>query len=76
MEKFIIEPHMRLYEWVAIEKGYFDKEGLEYELSEKLTKKDAQAELKNTEHWQQFPTLRLENESRKSTARSKCAFPN
>ena len=44
MEKFLIEPHMRLHEWVAIEKGYFDKEGLEYELSEKLTKKDAQAD--------------------------------
>ena len=44
MSRFIIEPHMRLHEWVAVEKGYFDAEGLEYELSEKLTKKDAQAD--------------------------------
>ncbi|MEE3000219.1 MAG: hypothetical protein VX693_09860, partial [Pseudomonadota bacterium] len=44
MEKFIIEPHMRLHEWVALEKGYFTEEGLDYDLSEKLTKKDAQAD--------------------------------
>ena len=44
MSRFIIEPHMRLHEWVAVEKGYFDDEGLEYELSEKLTKKNAQAD--------------------------------
>ena len=35
---------MRLHEWVAVEKGYFKEEGLEYELSEKLTKVDAQAD--------------------------------
>ena len=44
MARFIIEPHMRLHEWVAVEKGYFDDVGLDYELSEKLTKKDAQAD--------------------------------
>src|SRR6266545_7841787 len=27
-EKFIIEPHFRLQEWVAEEKGYFKDEGL------------------------------------------------
>ena len=31
MSKFIISPHMRLQEWVAEEKGYFDAEGLDYE---------------------------------------------
>ena len=25
--EFIIAPHMRLHEWVAVEKGYFDDEG-------------------------------------------------
>ena len=25
MSKFIIAPHMRLHEWIAIEKGYFDQ---------------------------------------------------
>jgi hypothetical protein len=34
MAKFIIEPHFRLQEWVAEEKGYFRDEGLDYELSE------------------------------------------
>ena len=31
MEKFRIEPHGRLQEWIADEKGYFRDEGLDYE---------------------------------------------
>ena len=31
MSKFRIEPHGRLQEWVAQEKGYFKDEGLDYE---------------------------------------------
>ena len=27
-KNFVIAPHMRLHEWVAVEKGYFDDEGL------------------------------------------------
>ena len=38
--KFIIAPHMRLHEWVAVEKSYFEEEGLEYEFSEQLHSKD------------------------------------
>jgi ABC-type nitrate/sulfonate/bicarbonate transport system substrate-binding protein len=34
MPKFIIEPHFRLHEWVAEEKGYFKAEGLDYEFRE------------------------------------------
>lgn len=34
MGKFIIEPHFRLHEWVAEEKGYFRDEGLGYEFRE------------------------------------------
>src|SRR5262249_37581025 len=34
MTKFIIEPHFRLAEWVAEEKGYFRDEGLDYEFRE------------------------------------------
>ena len=34
MSKFIIEPHFRLHEWVAVEKGYFEAEGLDYEFRE------------------------------------------
>jgi hypothetical protein len=34
MNKFIIEAHFRLQEWVAEEKGYFSAEGLAYEFRE------------------------------------------
>ena len=34
MSQSIIEPHFRLQEWVAEEKGYFRAEGLDYEFRE------------------------------------------
>jgi len=34
MAKFIVEPHFRLQEWVAEEKGYFRAQGLDYEFRE------------------------------------------
>jgi ABC-type nitrate/sulfonate/bicarbonate transport system substrate-binding protein len=34
MSKFVIEPHFRLQEWVAEEKGYFREAGLDYEFRE------------------------------------------
>ena len=34
MGKFIVEPHFRLQEWVAEEKGYFRDQGLDYEFRE------------------------------------------
>ena len=34
MSKFVIEPHFRLQEWVAEEKGYFKDEGLDYDFRE------------------------------------------
>lgn len=40
MAKFIIEPHFRLQEWVAEEKGYFRLEGLEYEFRELIRSTD------------------------------------
>ena len=36
MPKFVIEPHFRLQEWIAEEKGYFTAEGLDYEFREKI----------------------------------------
>jgi len=36
MAKFIIAPHMRLHEWVARDKGYFEAEGLDCEFQEQL----------------------------------------
>ena len=38
--KFVIAPHMRLHEWVAEEKGYFEAEGLDYEFADLLKSKD------------------------------------
>ena len=37
MAKFVIAPHMRLHEWVARDKGYFEREGLDCEFSDQLT---------------------------------------
>lgn len=42
MGKFIIEPHFRLHEWVAEEKGYFAQEGLDYEFRELIRSSDGQ----------------------------------
>jgi hypothetical protein len=39
-EKFIIEPHFRLQEWVAEEKGYFKDAGLDYEFRELIQSSD------------------------------------
>src|SRR5215212_2323565 len=36
MAKFVIAPHMRLHEWVARDKGYFEAEGLDYEFRDQL----------------------------------------
>jgi len=40
MAKFKIEPHFRLQEWVAEEKGYFRDEGLDYEFKEFIRSTD------------------------------------
>ena len=40
MAKFIIQPHFRLQEWVAEEKGYFSAEGLEYVFNEEVQATD------------------------------------
>ena len=39
MSKFTISPHMRLHEWIAEDKGYFEDEGLEYKFKEQLNSK-------------------------------------
>ena len=40
MSKFIIQPHFRLQEWVAEEKGYFGAEGLDYVFNEEVQSSD------------------------------------
>ncbi|MGD9923089.1 MAG: ABC transporter substrate-binding protein [Pseudorhodoplanes sp.] len=39
-QKFIIEPHFRLQEWIAEEKGYFKDEGLDYIFREMVQSTD------------------------------------
>ena len=41
MGKFIIQPHGRLQEWIADERGYFRDEGLDYEFKHGLTMESA-----------------------------------
>src|SRR5947209_16514746 len=38
--KFLIQPHFRLHEWVAEEKGYFAAEGLDYDFQETVQSSD------------------------------------
>jgi ABC-type nitrate/sulfonate/bicarbonate transport system substrate-binding protein len=40
MGQFVIEPHFRLQEWVAEEKGYFTQEGLDYVFRELVQSTD------------------------------------
>jgi ABC-type nitrate/sulfonate/bicarbonate transport system substrate-binding protein len=40
MSKFVIQPHFRLQEWVAEEKGYFGAEGLDYVFREEVQATD------------------------------------
>ena len=40
---FVIEPHFRLQEWVAEEKGYFADEGLDYVFQERIRSTDGKA---------------------------------
>ncbi|MGH7045821.1 MAG: hypothetical protein ACREE2_05445 [Stellaceae bacterium] len=42
-EKFVIQPHFRLQEWVAEEKGYFRDEGLDYVFEETVRSTDGRA---------------------------------
>ena len=42
MGKFIVEPHFRLQEWVAEEKGYFRDQGLNYEFRELIRSTEGQ----------------------------------
>jgi hypothetical protein len=43
MARFVIQPHFRLQEWVAEEKGYFKDEGLDYIFREQVRSSDGKA---------------------------------
>jgi len=38
--KFLIQPHFRLHEWIAEQKGYFGDEGLDYDFQETVQSTD------------------------------------
>lgn len=42
-QKFVIQPHFRLQEWVAQEKGYFAEEGLDYVFQETIRSTDGKS---------------------------------
>ena len=42
-QKFLIQPHFRLHEWVAEQKGYFAAEGLDYDFQETVQSSDGKA---------------------------------
>ena len=75
MSKFRIEPHGRLQEWVADEKGYFKDEGLDYEfLSSYATQASGYALVQSTET--AAPEVKrgaFENMERGRTADISCA---
>jgi hypothetical protein len=49
MAEFIIEPHFRLQEWVARDKGYFTDEGLDYVFQEQVRATDGKIPRSGTE---------------------------
>ena len=62
MSKFVIEPHFRLQEWVAEEKGYFREEGLDYLFNEFIRSTDG-AHHKTTGKSGAFQTIEKGRES-------------
>jgi len=65
MAKFLIEPHFRLQEWVAEEKGYFGAEGLDYEFREQVRATDGKIHAKGDKvgAFQSFEAGRTSNVS-------------
>ena len=58
MPRFVIEPHFRLQEWVAEEKGYFAQEGLDYVFRELVQANAGSEALKKLARAQGVKTLR------------------
>jgi hypothetical protein len=64
MAKFLIEPHFRLQEWVAHEKDYFAKEGLDYDFRELMRSTDGKIHDKGSKGaYQSFEEGRTANVS-------------
>ena len=65
MKKFVIQPHFRLQEWVADEKGYFTAEGLDYVFNEEVQATDGKVHDKGQKvgAYQSFESGRASNVS-------------
>jgi hypothetical protein len=65
MSKFVIQPHFRLQEWVADEKGYFAAEGLDYVFNEEVQATDGKVHDKGQKvgAYQSFESGRASNVS-------------
>src|SRR5450631_2022758 len=65
MSKFVIQPHFRLQEWVADEKGYFAAEGLDYVFNEEVQATDGKVHDKGQKvgAYQSFETGRASDVS-------------
>ena len=57
-QPFVIDPHFRLQEWVAEEKGYFADEGLDYVFREQVQATDGKV------HDQGIRSARISRSSR------------
>jgi hypothetical protein len=65
---FIIEPHFRLHEWVAEEKGYFKDEGLDYIFRETVQSSDGQVHARGDK----FGAMQTFEQGRKSDISCAC----
>lgn len=66
--KFIIQPHFRLQEWIAEEKGYFKDEGLDYIFREEVKSTDGKVHDKG----QKVGAFQSFEEGRKSDVSCAC----
>jgi hypothetical protein len=67
-ETFIIEPHFRLHEWVAEEKGYFKDEGLDYIFRETVQSSDGRVHARGDK----FGAMQTFEQGRKSDISCAC----
>jgi ABC-type nitrate/sulfonate/bicarbonate transport system substrate-binding protein len=68
MAKFLINPHFRLHEWVAEEKGYFKAEGLDYEFRQSFKGNDLSAAHKTPDKVGAYQNIEAGRESNVSCA--------
>ncbi|MEO6152953.1 MAG: hypothetical protein ABIT09_04450 [Croceibacterium sp.] len=68
MARFVIQPHFRLHEWVAEEKGYFADAGLDYEFRETFDSRDG----RNHQQGDKFGAYQTFEQGRKGNVSCAC----